>query len=106
MIRIINFQKETVFMNQNVMYLSDFTTLSVYCGRNTKPYITALLEGQFPKNAEETDFGQSESASKAIFNLLCTVATWTKVMGKQLQKQRRTNPLLENKQKTFWHRVL
>lgn len=94
MITIVNFQKETIIMNQNVVYLSDFTTLSEYCGRSAELYITVLLEGQFPKNAEETDFGQSESASKAIFNLLCTVATWTKVMGKLLQKQRRTNSLL------------
>lgn len=57
-----------------------------HCGWSAELYITILLKGQFPKNAEETDFGQNESASKAAFNLLCTVATWAKVMGKQLQK--------------------
>lgn len=57
-----------------------------YCGRSAELYITILLEGLFPKNAEETDFGQNQPASKAVFNLLCAVATWTNVMGKQLHK--------------------
>lgn len=69
------------------MYFSDFTRGSIgYCGRSAKLYIKILLEEWFPKNAEETNFGQNEAASKAVLNLLSTVATWTKVMGKQLQK--------------------
>lgn len=105
--KITNFPKETVIINQNVMYFPDFTTqYTDSCGGRAELHIRILLEGQFPKNAEETDFSQNEFTSKAAFNSPCTVATWAKVTGKQLEKERLTNLLLENNQKTFWHRVL
>lgn len=60
MIVIINFSKETVIMNQNVMYFfRDYNTnCTDYCSRSAELYITILLEGQFPKNAEKTDWSE------------------------------------------------
>lgn len=87
MIRIINFPKETGTLNQNVMYFSDFTRGNVYAtAAGVLNYtLKSSQRGGFPRMLKRQT-GQNEPASKAVCNLLCIVATWTKVMGKQLQK--------------------